>query len=261
MIPSNACTLRITVAAGTELAGAYSLGRVLRVFDEEKRSRLLAAYRALPDLERRLCRFLAVLYVPVAVSNLMKCLNASAIYTPLGIQWGAKVSILPFLERWRDAGLTDTVPVRNTVYWYLDRLLAEPLAREALALGEFRTFDRAVDETMGFSREEAGHFYIPSLSRLYRSYRNAVYEGDVESYQSFAGRKYGGMGDCYGPDHPCNPLTDVVANPLDTNFLMGLKPSVGEHVFFGLLRNTMGEPEVYLMLVQLILMLISGGLG
>ena len=52
------------------------------MFDEERRSRLLAAYRALPDLERRLCRFLAVLYVPTAVSNLMKCLNASAIYTP-----------------------------------------------------------------------------------------------------------------------------------------------------------------------------------
>ena len=34
------------------------------MFDEERRSRLLAAYRALPDLERRLCRFLAVLYVP-----------------------------------------------------------------------------------------------------------------------------------------------------------------------------------------------------
>ncbi|EIA47757.1 hypothetical protein cje146_07177 [Campylobacter jejuni subsp. jejuni 2008-894] len=28
MIPSNACTLRITAAAGTELAGAYSLGTV-----------------------------------------------------------------------------------------------------------------------------------------------------------------------------------------------------------------------------------------
>ena len=52
---------------------------MLRVFDEEKRSRLLETYRALPDLERRLCRFLAVLYVPTAVSNLMKCLNASAI--------------------------------------------------------------------------------------------------------------------------------------------------------------------------------------
>jgi hypothetical protein len=28
MIPDNACTLRITAAAGTELAGAYSLGTV-----------------------------------------------------------------------------------------------------------------------------------------------------------------------------------------------------------------------------------------
>lgn len=28
VIPSNACTLRITAAAGTELAGAYSLGTV-----------------------------------------------------------------------------------------------------------------------------------------------------------------------------------------------------------------------------------------
>ena len=53
------------------------------------------------------------------------------------------------------------------------------------------------------------------------------------------------MGDCYGPDHPFDPLTDIVVNPLDTNFLMGLEPAVGEHVFFGLLRNTMGEPEVY----------------
>jgi len=26
MIPDNACTLRITAAAGTELAGAYSFG-------------------------------------------------------------------------------------------------------------------------------------------------------------------------------------------------------------------------------------------
>ena len=29
VIPSNACTLRITAAAGTELAGAYSLGTVI----------------------------------------------------------------------------------------------------------------------------------------------------------------------------------------------------------------------------------------
>ena len=28
MIPDNACTLRITAAAGTELAGAYSNGTV-----------------------------------------------------------------------------------------------------------------------------------------------------------------------------------------------------------------------------------------
>ena len=28
MIPDNACTLRITAAAGTELAGAYSPGTV-----------------------------------------------------------------------------------------------------------------------------------------------------------------------------------------------------------------------------------------
>lgn len=30
MIPDNACTLRITAAAGTELAGAYSYGTVIR---------------------------------------------------------------------------------------------------------------------------------------------------------------------------------------------------------------------------------------
>ena len=29
VIPSNACTLRITAAAGTELAGAYSYGTVI----------------------------------------------------------------------------------------------------------------------------------------------------------------------------------------------------------------------------------------
>ena len=31
MIPGNACTLRITAAAGTELAGAYSAGTVISV--------------------------------------------------------------------------------------------------------------------------------------------------------------------------------------------------------------------------------------
>lgn len=31
MIPDNACTLRITAAAGTELAGAYSYGTVKAV--------------------------------------------------------------------------------------------------------------------------------------------------------------------------------------------------------------------------------------
>lgn len=31
MIPDNACTLRITAAAGTELAGAYSYGTVIVV--------------------------------------------------------------------------------------------------------------------------------------------------------------------------------------------------------------------------------------
>jgi hypothetical protein len=35
MIPDNACTLRITAAAGTELAGAYSYGTVSPDRDRE----------------------------------------------------------------------------------------------------------------------------------------------------------------------------------------------------------------------------------
>jgi len=34
VIPSNACTLRITAAAGTELAGAYSSSTVIFFLDK-----------------------------------------------------------------------------------------------------------------------------------------------------------------------------------------------------------------------------------
>ena len=98
------------------------------LFDERRRAELLKKYDALPETERKLCRFLAVVYVPTAVTNLTKCLNASDIRTPGGIQWSAKAHVGPFLERWRQAGLADCVSERRTNCWYVDRLLAEPLA-------------------------------------------------------------------------------------------------------------------------------------
>ncbi len=215
------------------------------LFDERRRAELLQKYDALPDPERELLRFLAVVYIPVAVTNLTKCLNASELRTPRGIQWSAKVHIAPLLERWRHAGLIDAVQERKTLYWYLDRLLAEPLAREALALGEFRPFDHAVEQTMGLAREEAAYSYSFSLSRLYRSFRRVFYEGDAERFQALLGRRYGSAADCYAEDHSYNPLTDILANPLDTDLLMSLPADLAEHVFFGLLHNTMRDPETY----------------
>jgi hypothetical protein len=44
MIPDNACTLRITAAAGTELAGAYSLGTFSSSTREEVYSQVKAVY-------------------------------------------------------------------------------------------------------------------------------------------------------------------------------------------------------------------------
>ena len=43
MIPDNACTLRITAAAGTELAGAYSYGNVIH-FRRSSSSHIKAVY-------------------------------------------------------------------------------------------------------------------------------------------------------------------------------------------------------------------------
>lgn len=215
------------------------------LFDERRRAELLQQYDALPDLERAVCRLLAVVYVPAALTTLTKCLNASALRTPRGTRWNAKVHVAPLLERWRSAGLIDAVRDRKTDQWYLDRLLAEPLAREALALGEFRPFDRAVEQAMGLAREEGFHPYSLSLSRLYRSFRNAFYEGDAERFQALFGRRYGSAVDCYAKGHSCAPLTDIVANPLSAGFLMSLPPDMAEHVFFGLLHNTMQDPETY----------------
>lgn len=50
VIPSNACTLRITAAAGTELAGAYSLGTVM-VLPQQKEFTL----RKVSSSTRRCC--------------------------------------------------------------------------------------------------------------------------------------------------------------------------------------------------------------
>ena len=50
MIPSNACTLRITAAAGTELAGAYSFGTV-KILPKEKEFTL----RKVSSSTRRCC--------------------------------------------------------------------------------------------------------------------------------------------------------------------------------------------------------------
>ena len=44
MIPDNACTLRITAAAGTELAGAYSYGTVIRLTRKPYSSHIKAVY-------------------------------------------------------------------------------------------------------------------------------------------------------------------------------------------------------------------------
>ena len=215
------------------------------LFDERRRAELLKKYDALPETERKLCRFLAVVYVPTAVTNLTKCLNASDIRTPGGIQWSAKAHVGPFLERWRQAGLADCVSERRTNCWYVDRLLAEPLAREARALGEFEPFDRAVEAVMHFARDESACPYSFSLSHLYRSFRNAFYEGDTERFQALFGRRYGSAVDCHAKGHSCDPLTDIVANPLSVEFLMNLPPDMAEHVFFGLLHNTMQDPETY----------------
>ena len=215
------------------------------MFDEKKRLQLLRAYNALPDLERAVCRFLSVIYTPVALTNLTHCLNASPIETPTGRQWNAQRDVLPLLERWRSAGLVDTVRERKTDYWYLDRLLAEPLTREALALGAYKAFDRAVERVMGFAREEAHYSYSFSLSRLYRSVRSALYAGNAENFISLLERRYGSMADCYPENHPYNPFGDIAANPLDTDFLMQLAPEFAEHVFFALLHNTMQDAATY----------------
>jgi hypothetical protein len=44
MIPDNACTLRITAAAGTELAGAYSFGTFSSGARPEVYSQIKAVY-------------------------------------------------------------------------------------------------------------------------------------------------------------------------------------------------------------------------
>ena len=44
MIPDNACTLRITAAAGTELAGAYSFGTFSPYTRQGVYSRIKAVY-------------------------------------------------------------------------------------------------------------------------------------------------------------------------------------------------------------------------
>ena len=106
----------------------------------------------------------------------------------------------------------------NTWYWYLDRLLAKPLTREALALGAYKAFDRAVERVMGFAREEAHYSYSFSLSRLYRSVRSALYAGSAENFISLLERRYGSMADCYPENHPYNPFENIAANPLDTDF-------------------------------------------
>ena len=79
------------------------------LFDERRRAELLQRYDALPDLERAVCRLLAVVYIPVASNPLAQCLNASALRTPRGVQWNAKVHVVPLLERWQRAGLVDVV--------------------------------------------------------------------------------------------------------------------------------------------------------
>jgi hypothetical protein len=50
MIPDNACTLRITAAAGTELAGAYSFGTV----SLDARPRVSSQIKAVYNPEGRL---------------------------------------------------------------------------------------------------------------------------------------------------------------------------------------------------------------
>ncbi|MDR3320857.1 MAG: hypothetical protein LBS93_00285, partial [Synergistaceae bacterium] len=203
------------------------------MFDERKREKLMGAYYELASLERRACRVLSALYAPIAATKLARVLNAvSDKNLPGGVRWDARKNLAPFLEKGEELGIVQKISKSN-VFWTCNRLISEPLAREALSLGEFGQFCAVFGEQPDLSGTTRSwrDYHFDDRAFFMRELRKAVYLGDEELFAKLVDEgcflNHGEFSQYLTRDIPkCPPFIEILFNPLDEGTVMSLPSSI-----------------------------------
>ena len=226
-------------------------------FDEEKRKKLIAAYRALPEDERAAYRLFSVICIPVSATVLTAILNASGLSLPVSekkfsraSRWNQQRDVVSMLERWLLAELTEKSLASKGEGWKSVSLVAEIAVRESLDTGEFDSFDTAAGSVLNLSRNDRLNRY-DSTSAYFRALRKAVYCGDVHGYEKLMLAEVSDKSGSRGSDPKEEALIDILANPLEKERLFSLPSRMGLDAFELLLKASLDDAAFFLEILDL----------
>ncbi|MDR3254294.1 MAG: DEAD/DEAH box helicase [Synergistaceae bacterium] len=219
-------------------------------FDEAKREKLMNSYYELTSQERRACRVLSALYAPIVVTKLARVLNATDDKNlPSGVKWDAKKNLGPLLERWDKLGLVRKIPTSHDS-WMCNKLISEPLAREALSLGEFKRFCDVIAKQHDISGTNQSwyEYHFDSKEYYIRELRGVIYLGNETRFKTLIreGRYIfpTEFTNFISRDIPlCPPLTEILFNPLDEKLVMELPPDIASAAIYETSRFFSGLPD------------------
>jgi hypothetical protein len=212
-------------------------GGVLLFFDEQKRKKLTDIYRTLPETERAAYRVLALVFIPIAATNLKTVLNT--------IEGRAKWTVpkcASMLEQWMKLGLVGAIGRGQYQLWYCSKLMTEIGTRELIERRQYDRFEDAVEKALNLSSKMYTNFFS-SVSRYLRAARTAFYKGDVDAYAKVLVSAVGDDIDCRDRSVESNPFVQILANPLEMERLSSLPPEMGAHAFFFPAHAVFGRPR------------------
>ncbi|GHS96581.1 SWF/SNF family helicase [Synergistales bacterium] len=209
-------------------------------FDENKRKKLLNIYQSLSEDERAAYRVLSVIYVPTPVSGIADVMRAVGSRYPWGKwtlkKWGE------LLDEWLKKGIVQRTRPSRLDAWQCHSLLVEIATRESLERGEFDTINKTAKKILSLKDENDLYYYI-SREQFLRVAREVFYRGDDKRYAklmtlpivaSNVGHK------------ETNPVVQILANPIDKDYLSNLSPNMAVNLFDMLLFVFMSDAPAFM---------------
>ena len=210
-------------------------------FDEKERAHLLKRYESLPDETRALCRLMAVLWVPAAVTSILLCASAAKLAAPEGGRWTPD-RIRRCFKNDLPRGMFEP-SLRRGEHRQLSILLRGSLWDEAVRRGEFNRFDQAVEKAMRVNSQADLEFRFSSKDVCARALRRALTLKDEPL-----------LARCWNKLLSFRPngeaFLEATLNPPDAGRLASLSPAAAERVFPPILYLSLEDPFAYQIAAQ-----------